>query len=320
MADRGRLLPVHPMLPTESPPVLLIVFNRPDLAKQVFERIRMMRPRQLFIAADGPRPDRPEEAGLCRETREATVNIDWPCEVHRLESEKNYGCKVGPWRAISWFFEHVEEGIILEDDCLPDPTFFRFCAELLERYRAQPRVALISGNNFQKEACRRSYYFSRYAQIWGWATWRSTWQKYDLEIKDWNGDPDSLKGTVANARVRRYFTKQFNAVKWGGKDAWDYQMMHLCLSQGLACINPNRNLVENIGFDERATHTFAEDPDNPLPSAFPMEFPLSHPESIDIDEKADRYTETHVRGIPPNLLASWMRSLKKRLGRRNIRG
>jgi hypothetical protein len=293
-------------------PVLLIVFNRPDLTTKVFERIRQMQPTKLFIAADGPRADRPGEEALCRETRAATATIDWPCQVHRLERKENVGCKLGAYLAISWFFEYVEEGIILEDDCLPHPTFFRFCSELLERYRDVPEVALISGNNFQASPSPYSYYFTRYAQIWGWATWQRTWQTYDLEIASWSGDADSLRSAVRNARVRRYFAKQFNAVKFAGKDTWDYQMIHLCLTKGLICINPKRNLVENIGFDERATHTLSEDPENPMPTALPMDFPLSHPPSRVVDERADRYTETHVRGIPPNLFASWVRSYKKR--------
>lgn len=297
----------------KSIPVLLIVFNRPDLAAKVFERIRKIRPEKLFIAADGPRPHRPGEDLLCQATRAVTANVDWPCEVHRLVHEHNLGCKNAVAGAITWFFDHVEEGIILEDDCLPDPSFFAFCADLLERYRVTPDVALISGNNFQKFPCRHSYYFSRYAQIWGWATWRRTWRNYDVNIDAWNGDPNSLRGSIRNARVRRYFAKQFNAIKSGEKDTWDYQLMHLCLNDGLVCINPKRNLVANIGFDERATHTVSTDPHLPLPAAEAVELPLSHPPSIAVDEHADRYTETHVRGIPACFFSSLIRSLKKRL-------
>mgnify|MGYP000020444581 CR=1 FL=1 len=135
-------------LPT--PPILFIIFNRPDLTSRVFERIREQRPGQLFIAADGPRASKPDDFNHCNETREVTRNIDWPCEVHRLERDVNIGCKIGVSTAISWFFEHVEQGIILEDDCLPDATFFPYCAELLERFKNVNQVALISGNNFQK--------------------------------------------------------------------------------------------------------------------------------------------------------------------------
>ena len=296
------------------PPILFIIFNRPDLAARVFERIRQQRPSQLFIAADGPRVNNPDDFRLCGEARDLTRNIDWPCEVYRLEQEANLGCRVGVSSAINWFFEHVEQGIILEDDCLPHSSFFPFCAELLERYKASEQVALISGNNFQISPCNASYYFSRHAEIWGWATWRRTWRAYDRDMNDWNGDPNSLRGSIRNARVRRYYARRFNSVKLGDINTWDYQLVHLCFARQFHCINPCRNLVENIGFDERATHAWSPaDADNARREAVEMEFPLAHPMSAEIDERADRYYETHRRGIPANLFASLLRSLKKRL-------
>ena len=296
------------------PPILFIIFNRPDLTARVFERIREQRPSQLFIAADGPRVNKSDELKLCSQTRDVTRIIDWPCEVYRLEQEVNFGCKVGVSTAITWFFEHVEQGIILEDDCLPHSSFFPFCAELLEKYKNSEQVALISGNNFQKSPSNDSYYFSRHAQIWGWATWRRTWQKYDLEMKGWNGDPNSLRGSIGNARVRRYFARRFNAVKFERRNTWDYQLAYTCFAYQFACINPCRNLVENIGFDERATHACSTvESSNSRRVAVAMEFPLVHPTSIVVDERADRYYETHVRGIPANLFSLLLRSLMKRI-------
>ena len=298
-----------------SVPLLLIIFNRPDLVGKLMERLREIRPQKLFIAADGPRPDRPGEALACQETRAETLSIDWPCEVHRLESDENQGCKLGASRAITWFFEHVEEGIILEDDCIPDPSFFRFCGELLERYRHEPRVAIISGNNFQKDRCNHSYYFSVYPHIWGWASWRRVWNQYDLEMSGWSGNPDSLKRAIPNARARRNFAKKLNLVKSGVKNSWAYPLSHLCLSRNLFSINPDHNLVDNIGFDERATHTTETNAESKLPAATPMSFPLSHPNGIEIDRRADQFIETHINGIPRNLAHSLFRSAEKRLNR-----
>ena len=296
------------------PPVLLIIFNRADLVARVFERIREQRPSQLFIAADGPRVSKPEDVKRCSQARDVTRIIDWPCEVYRLEQDVNLGCKMGVSTAITWFFEHVEQGIILEDDCLPHPSFFLFCGELLKRYKNSNQIALVSGNNFQKKPCNKSYYFSRHAQIWGWATWRRTWQKYDLEMKGWNGDPDSLRESIRNARVRRFFARRFNAVKFEGRNTWDYQLAYLLFANKFSCINPCQNLVENIGFDERATHACSTvESNNSRRVAVAMEFPLAHPTSIVINEKADRYYETQVRGIPANLFSLLLRSLMKRM-------
>lgn len=295
-------------------PVLLVIFNRPDLTRRVFERIRDAKPARLFIAADGPRADRENEAQLCADTRMAVAEIDWPCEVKRLYQDTNLGCKVAVSSAITWFFNQVEEGIILEDDCLPHPSFFPYCSELLDRYRNEPKVAMIGANHFQPSpagpAREASYSFSKYPHIWGWATWRRTWEKYDVTLADWNGDPASLS-QISNPRVRRRFAKRFDEIKSGRKDTWDYQLVHQCLASSTLAINPSVNLVENIGFDERATHTQASA--TPLPEAREMHFPMIHPSALCVDEIADLFTETHVQGVPPNIWASLGRSLQKRL-------
>jgi hypothetical protein len=298
------------------PPILLIIFNRPDLTARVFERIREQRPTQLFIAADGPRVNRPAEIKLCSETRDATKNIDWPCEVHRLDQSVNLGCKMGVFTAINWFFKHIEHGIILEDDCLPHATFFPYCAELLDRYRYEPKVAMIGSNQFcpksEQSDYPYSYYFSKYPHIWGWATWRRVWQKYDINIKSWNGDPRSLS-SISNPRVRKHFARRFDQVYSGIKDTWDFQLVHLCLSSGLLAINPIVNLVENIGFDERATHTKKIHPTQVTAKMQRMIFPLSHPTELKPEENFDLFTETRVCGVPPNCWVAFIWSVRKRM-------
>lgn len=165
-----------------STPVLLIIFKRPDTTRQVLQAIRQVKPRQLFVAADGPRPDHPDEAEKCHQTRAVIEEVDWKCEVQTLFQQRNLGCGpgpvTGPVTAITWFFHNVEQGIILEDDCLPDLSFFRFCEELLDRYRYTEQIMHISGNNFLygRKRGSASYYFSKYTHVWGWATWRRAWK------------------------------------------------------------------------------------------------------------------------------------------------
>src|SRR5688572_20529443 len=170
-------------------PVLFLIFNRPAVTKQVFEAIREMRPTRLYIAADGPRPAIPNELDNCRKAREAALAVDWECQVKTLFRDKNLGCGRGPSTAITWFFEHETEGIILEDDCMPSPSFFSYCAELLARYRDDTRIMHIAGTNLEKPQQRdqeHSYHFSNFTYCWGWATWRRAWKFHDFDMKLYN--------------------------------------------------------------------------------------------------------------------------------------
>src|SRR5579871_4386735 len=162
-------------------PVALIVFNRPDTTRQVFQEIRRVRPPVLLVVADGPRRDHPEDEQLCRETRAVAEEVDWPCQVLTEYSDVNLGCRHRPASGLDWVFSQVEEAIILEDDCVPHPSFFRFCSELLSRYRDDARIGTIAGTNVQGGRKRggASYYFSKYPTIWGWASWRRAWALYD---------------------------------------------------------------------------------------------------------------------------------------------
>lgn len=164
--------------------VLLLIFNRPETTRRVFDQIRAQQPPRLYIAADGARPNRPEEAARCAETRAISTQVDWDCELHLLYRDQNLGCRRAVSEAITWFFEHEEAGIILEDDCLPADSFFYFCDALLEKYRHDERIHAITGTNLQmgKQWGEASYYFSRYTNIWGWASWRRVWKEYDSEL------------------------------------------------------------------------------------------------------------------------------------------
>jgi len=251
-------------------PVLLIVFNRPDLTAEVVEALRKVRPQRLFIAADGPRPDFETDAELCRRTREIVSNPDWECEVTTLFQKENLGIGRGESTAMSWFFDHVEEGIILEDDCLPSRSFFEFSAYLLEKYRDDQRVASVGGNFFLPQIVRmpQPYYFSKYLQAWGWATWRRTWQHYRFDLSflpehEWDRICQENSATQAEAKYWQYVTR---ALAKGKVDTWDFQLVLICWKEKLLHIAPTKNLVKNIGFRPDATHTVLENPMWRLPA------------------------------------------------------
>lgn len=281
-------------------PVLFLIFNRPATTQQVFEAIRQAKPERLYVAADGPRPDRPDEGARCAEVRRIATSVDWPCEVKTLFRETNLGCKMGVSGGINWFFQHEEEGIILEDDCLPHPTFFRFCEELLAHYRHDQRVAMISGDNFQfgHRINDDSYYFSNNNHIWGWATWRSRWQHdYDVDMKLWPKARD--EGRVADwAQTKaehRYFTEIFQAVFDGTIDTWDYQWGFGSRCNGRISVMPNVNLVSNIGFGIEATHT-KNLSSLACQSMSEMQFPLKHPTFVSASSELDyRYFNNFLK-------------------------
>ena len=246
-------------MPSLNTPILYLVFNRPVETGRVFEAIREKRPRRLFVAADGARPDRPGDLALVQETRAIASKVDWPCEVKTLFRDTNLGCGLAVSGAISWFFEQVEEGIILEDDCLPHPDFFPYCETLLERYRHEPRIATIAGNHFLPPTLphQHSHYVSKYFQMWGWATWRRTWALYDFDLSQLSPEACSklLPATHPISVESKFWTQIYNALKAGAIDTWDFQMFFSAWRTGASHVMPGRNLVSNIGYGPAATHT-----------------------------------------------------------------
>lgn len=276
---------------TQSP-ILFIIFNRPDITARVFAEIKAAKPARLYIAADGPRPAHPTDAGLCSEARAITAQIDWDCELYTLFREENKGCKIAVSEAITWFFTQEEEGIILEDDCLPHPWFFTFCDAMLERYRLDTRVRNITGTNLQmgRQWGSASYYFSRYSNIWGWASWRRVWQEYDAELSRYSeADAQRLLPKVfSDPFLVEGWMWIFRELKAGRIDTWDYQLNFITFFGNGLCVTPNINLISNIGFRADATHTF--NPANHhanLPYGVPG--PLSHPVSMLPEEEADYF-------------------------------
>jgi hypothetical protein len=273
-------------------PVAFLIFNRPETTRRVFEEIARARPPRLFIVADGPRAERRGEAERCAQTRSIVERVDWPCEVVTNYSEVNLGCKARVSSGLDWLFAQVDEAVILEDDCLPHPSFFRFCEELLERYRHDERVGMISGDNFQfgRRSGDGSYYFSKYTHIWGWATWRRAWKHYDVSAKRW---PQFLSsGDFARVTMpmeRSYWKAAYAVVNAGRLDTWDYQWTLTCWIQSMLAVMPEVNLVSNIGFGPSATHTVRSSQLANMATA-EVTWPLREPSIVAANLVADQCT------------------------------
>ena len=268
-------------------PILFLVFNRPDTTRQVFERIKVQKPKFLYVAADGARSDNTGEMQLTDEVRKIATNVDWDCQIKTLFRDENLGCGRAVSEAITWFFDNVEEGIILEDDCLPDESFFRFCAELLEKYRADEAVMTISGSNllgYPWKVKGQSYFWGQ-GGIWGWATWKRAWNLYDFKMQRWKEDKieSQIRKSLQTEEWYQFYLPMFVAVFDGTLNTWDVQWLYsILINEGLS-INPEVNLVKNIGFGNNSTHT--ENIKNPLAdlSTETILFPLQHPEHRNVD-------------------------------------
>lgn len=276
-------------------PVLFIIFKRVDTTQKVFSRIREARPPKLYIAADGPRLDRQGEVEQCDATRKVVENVDWPCEVHHLYRDKNLGCGEGVSSAITWFFEHEEEGVILEDDVLPHIDFFRFCDEMLDRYRDIYKIKCICGSNAFYDDIKYpySYYFSHYMMVWGWATWRRTWKEYDKSLKTISRD--SLLCKIKELPVKNGSKLQAIQIydimtSDNPIDTWDFQLFFSILYHDGLTIVPLNNLCKNIGFGHvDAVHTVNEC-DKIENHRVKSCYPLAHPSIIEESKRLDTIT------------------------------
>jgi len=276
-----------------STPVLFIIFNQPETTQVVFDAIRKVQPEQLFVAADGPRLYKKGEHEKCEATRAIIKQVDWNCEVKTLFHKENLGCDKALFGAFDWFFKNVEEGIVLESDCLPHPDFWNYAAELLERYRYEETIKSIGGNNFQQGIQRGdgSYYYSAFLHIWGWATWRRAWEDYDYNVAKKTTVKEAFaicKWLYKKEEAQKYWMTLFKYIREGRPNMWDYRIAFSnWKKQGLSIV-PNVNLVTNIGFHPDAISTkdlnspFANLPLNPI-------LPLKHPSLIERDITADNY-------------------------------
>lgn len=273
-------------------PVLLITFNRPAETAQVLARLREVRPTQLFVANDGPRAHRPDDPERCTEVRRlVTEGVDWPCELKTLFQEGNLGCRDGVSTAISWFFSQVDEGIILEDDIVPEPSFFPYQEELLERYRHDERVMCVAGHQvFGQQEWPESYRFSQFATIWGWGTWKRVWERFEPRVDSYfePGAPERLRKLLKKPQLVDWWDGSLRIVASGRHDTWDVQFCYVLLKSGGVCVVPRENHVRNIGFSSDATHTKTTEDRRALLPSTPVSFPLVHPRHLRADRQFDR--------------------------------
>ena len=292
-------------------PVIFAVFNRYENAMQVFERIKQVKPSKLYVIADGPRQGHPTDAQNCQKVRSIFEDIDWDCEVFKNFAESNIGCGTRLFTGFSWVFQQEERAIILEDDCVPDLTFFPYGDELLEKYKDDQRIAVISGDNINTEWKKGdcSYHFTKYGGIHGWATWRRVWNKMDMDMRLWqNPHIRELFKRKVGPWFFYFLSKAYNDLAHRGKDvyAWDYQFgFSQIINSGLEII-PSTNLVTNIGFGEGATNTYDEQSKAANVKVIPMKFPLVHPPAIIEDDEYDKLLVSVLYPKTARILISYL--------------
>ena len=280
-------------------PILFLIFNRPIPTEEVFKKIKNIKPNKIYIASDGPRLDKVGEDKIVRTIRETVLNsIDWDCEIKTLFRKLNLGAGEAVGKALDWFFDYEEMGIILEDDCLPSKSFFWYCRENLYKYSSDQRVMAITGDNFYpKTLTNDSYFFSKYFHMWGWATWKRCWEEHrnfmdkfnDIVIKS-NLDSLSLCHKRANNIIINNAIKAFEKK---GIDAWDYQFILTGFLTNSLTITPNKNLIKNLGFDNNATHTKKKNSLMTLENN-ELDFPIKHPPHKIPQIEYDNYLYTRV--------------------------
>jgi len=286
-------------------PVAIFIFNRPHCTEQLVYALAVVKPAHLFVIADGPR--NASDIELCEQTRAVIDTIDWPCTILKLYASSNMGCRESIPNGLNWVFEHVDTCIILEDDCIPQPSFFPYCEELLSLYKHDECVMTIGGHRSDgpNELGTESYYFSKYPSIWGWATWKEKWAKYDLSMSQWPELKNSnwLNKILKASNAVAYWSRVFDQMK-NGLDTWDFALNYSCwLHKGLS-IRSRVNMISNVGFGKDATHTHHLityiQKDNAYTGAnmgeiyanpIDVKFPLTHPTSICLDEVADNRIE-----------------------------
>ncbi|WP_129127756.1 hypothetical protein [Geomonas oryzae] len=281
----------------KSPAVLLLVFNRPEQTELMLEAIKKAGTSSLYVACDGPRLDKPDDAAKVQAVRRLIEDIDW-CTVRTNFRQTNLGCGRAVSDAITWFLSEAEEGIILEDDCLPDTTFFSFCAEMLERYRHDTKVMQIAGFNFLGESCDHScdYLFSNFGWQWGWATWRRAWQKFDLKMTDW--PRFKAMGLHRQFPFYKERVEVFDLVYGGSIDTWDYQWHFAMAAHSGISVVPSVNLVKNLGFGCGTHSTSAAGFERYNVKVRPMSFPLKHCDFVYADRQYDDRLVKAVCSLP----------------------
>lgn len=271
-------------------PILFLIFNRPDTTEKVWKSISDAKPPRIYIAADGPRPNRESDSSKCTETRKITENVDWNCEVKRLYRSENLGCGRGVSEAITWFFQNEEMGIIIEDDIEPHPDFFEYCDVMLEKYKNDNSIQLIAGHNTFYNGYKSdfSYYMSSLFHMWGWASWRRVWDTYVFDTQNIEMDKFKEKLFTRNLpnATKKYWMSVFDMMRNHGSDTWDFQLFFNQIMYDRFSIISYKNLTRNIGFTEEATHT-TKDNEKESNHKTQSPLPIMHPTKIFFDTKAD---------------------------------
>ncbi len=298
-------------------PVVFLVFNRPENTAQVLRQIRHARPRTLLVVADGPRAGHPTDEQQCARTRQVIdTGVDWPCEVLKRYAPTNLGCKANIASGITWAFTQVERAIILEDDCVPEESFFGFCVEMLDRYHDEEQVMMVTGTNYFPDppASPARYFFSRYFAIWAWATWRRAWEKYDVTMPDWPQHRNKLAGWLPDPSASGFFARGYQQAYAGAVDTWDIQWAYAGIKHGGLCVTPGVNLVSNIGVSGahasgQTTSHFRKTSPLALPNTFA---PATGVTNREYDRAVFDYVcQGHRREM--SLAAKWQSSFNKRM-------
>ncbi len=296
-------------------PILFFIFNRPKETALSFAEIKCVRPIKLFIVADGPRSE--EESHLCEQTRAVVENIDWACEVVRKYSNTNRGCGRHIASSIDWVFSKVDEAIIIEDDCIPDQTFFQFCEEMLNKYRNNLHIMSIAGISLQEKNTKfdfqESYYFSIIAHGTAWATWKRAWNTYDFDMKLWPAfkKTGELSPWFANQGAYERFSRVWDQYFRHEIIGWDSQWSFACIMNHGLCINPSVNLITNIGQNERGTNFKGNNFLGNQPR-YTMIFPMTEPTEIKPNRVADDYKYRMVYGIDNKFIYRILRPFKNK--------
>ncbi|MDD3084991.1 MAG: nucleotide-diphospho-sugar transferase [Candidatus ainarchaeum sp.] len=286
---------------TYNIPILFLVFNRPETTKRVLLEIRKIKPTKLYVVADGPRKNNLKDKENCEKVRNLIDElVDWKCVVKKTYRKENLGCRKSVSEGITWFFKNEEMGVILEDDCLANNSFFKFCEKMLLKYKNNSKIMHISGNTFINQNYRNKYvssdyFFSKYPHVWGWATWKRAWKFYNSNL---HGFDKNLKNILIynkfNLLEKLYWTKIFNLVLSNKINSWAYVWFYSILERKGLSIQPKYNLVKNIGFGEYATHTTNINK-NSL-EYFNLKL-NKHPLKIESNSKLDRYIAKKHYGI-----------------------
>jgi hypothetical protein len=280
-------------------PVVFLIYNRPELTRRAFAPIRAAKPRTLVVVADGPRAGDPRDAERCATTRSIVESIDWPCDLRTDFADTNLGCTARVSSGITRALETFDRAVILEDDCVADPSFFRFADEMLDRYAADERIFSVTGDNFLfgRRVTPDSYFFSRYPYCWGWATWSRAWKHYDVAMRAWPQvrDGDFLEsGFDGDRSAIRYWRLVLDRTYSRVTDTWDFPWFFTCWMHRALTVVPETNLVTNIGFIRQATHTTMRMNALGNIASQPLSFPLRHPEAVERNDAADRHIEKRV--------------------------